>query len=208
VTSAPEHSFDPRAILASLERSRTDYVVIGGLARVLRGADEVTDGVDICPSLTGGSLDHLSLAMLQLDARRTDGTDRRINRESLSQEPIIELTTRYGQINLVASPAGIPRGHADLRRAATPEPLGDALRPYVATVGDLAAMAAALHRDQDVERLPELRRIMELEADRPTTIGPAAAIRGAAVRSTARHGLTGGSTAPDGPERSGPKLTP
>jgi hypothetical protein len=80
--------------------------------------------------------------------------------------------------------------------------------PDVQVVCAVLTLTSFERGDQDVERLPELRRIMELEADRPTTIGPAAAIRGAAVRSTARHGLTGGSTAPDGPERSGPKLTP
>ncbi len=34
-------------------------------------------------------------------------------------------------------------------------------------------MAAALHRDQDVSRLRELRRIMELGADRGQTLAPA-----------------------------------
>jgi hypothetical protein len=33
-------------------------------------------------------------------------------------------------------------------------------------------MAAALQRDEDIRRLPELRRIMELEADRARTFGP------------------------------------
>ena len=208
MTSTPDQSFDPRAILAALERSRTDYVVIGGLARVLRGADEVTTGIDICPSLTGESLDHLSLALLQLDAKRTDGTEYRVTRQSLNDEPTVELVTRYGQLSLVASPAGIPRGYADLRRAATIEPLGNGLRPYVAIVGDLAAMAAALHRDNDIERLPQLRRIMELEVDRRQTIGPPAAIRGPVVRGPGTQEHIGGPIGQDWPTRSGPKLTP
>jgi hypothetical protein len=33
-------------------------------------------------------------------------------------------------------------------------------------------MSAALHREQDIRRLPELRRIMELEADRALTFVP------------------------------------
>ena len=40
--------FDPRAILAALERNYVEYVVIGRLARVLRGTHEITRGVDIC----------------------------------------------------------------------------------------------------------------------------------------------------------------
>ena len=213
MTVAAEKTFDPRSILASLERNRADYVVIGGLARVLRGADEVTTGVDICPSLTGESLDHLRAAVIQLDAKRTDGSHYRVTRESLNEEPIIRLSTSYGPLNLVASPAGIPRGYTDLRRAATAEPLGGGLRPYIAKVGDLAGMAAALHRDRDVERLPELRRIMELEVDRQQTIGPPAAVRGPAVRAPEIRGPTihepsGRPIQQDWPRRSGPKLTP
>jgi hypothetical protein len=33
-------------------------------------------------------------------------------------------------------------------------------------------MAAALQRDEDIRRLPELRRIIELEADRALTFTP------------------------------------
>jgi hypothetical protein len=50
MSPARKPTFDPRAILASLERSGASYIVIGGLARVLRGADEITAGLDICPS--------------------------------------------------------------------------------------------------------------------------------------------------------------
>jgi len=36
--------------------------MIGGLGRVLRGTDETTDGVDICPSLRGENLQRLDRA--------------------------------------------------------------------------------------------------------------------------------------------------
>jgi hypothetical protein len=38
-----------RLHLAALHRNYVNYVLIGGLARVIRGADEVTGGVDVCP---------------------------------------------------------------------------------------------------------------------------------------------------------------
>jgi hypothetical protein len=210
MTGLAEGTFDPRAILASLERTRTDFVVIGGLARVLRGANETTSGVDICPSLTGASVDRLRSAVMQLGATGADGLDYRLTPESLQLEAIVELMTTQGPLNLVARPAGIPRGFADLRRAATTEPIGNGLRPRVASAGDLAAMAAALHRDQDVARLPELRRIVELEADRQLTIGPAStatAARGLEPRAPAAVDapvLSPSRQQP--PRRSGPKL--
>ena len=38
--------FDPRALLGVLDRHHVAFIVIGGLARVIEGADEVTRGVD------------------------------------------------------------------------------------------------------------------------------------------------------------------
>jgi hypothetical protein len=50
-------TFDPYALLGALERRRVAYVVIGAFARVIHGADELTDGLDIVPSLRGGTWD-------------------------------------------------------------------------------------------------------------------------------------------------------
>ena len=61
-------AFDPRAILAALERNYVDYVLIGGLARVLRGTDEITNGVDICPSFLGENIVRLERAVAELEA--------------------------------------------------------------------------------------------------------------------------------------------
>ena len=58
------------------------------------------------------------------------------------------------------------RGYDDLRRAANREPLGQGLRPSVASPGDLARMLAALGRDEDAEKLHQLRRLIELERAR------------------------------------------
>jgi len=162
--------FDPRAILVALERNYVDYVLIGGLAQVLRGADQVTAGVDICPSFASGNLDRLARAADELDAKRVEGRPLALTDEVLSSEVVISLSTAPGALQIVGSPDGAPKGYVDLRRAATKEHLGGGIQPLVASVGDLARMAAALHRDQDVARLTALRRIVELEADREQTL--------------------------------------
>jgi len=180
-----EQSFDPRAVVASLERHRVVCVVIGGLARVLRGADEITAGVDICPTYGPDNLERLTSAAAELGAVRADGRELVLTDRGMSEEKVIALSTGFGALNIVGTPAGVARGCVDLRRAATRENLGHGLQPYVASAGDLAGMAAALHRDQDIARLPELRRIMELEVDRQQTIAPPPAVRG-----SVRHALT------------------
>ena len=68
VLVAADDRFEPRAILATLERHRVNYVVIGALARVLHGTDEVTGGVDVCPQRRDENLERLDAALRDLDA--------------------------------------------------------------------------------------------------------------------------------------------
>lgn len=181
--------FDPRTILAALERSRVDYVLIGGLAQVIRGADVTTTSVDICPSFGAGNLDRLVSAAAGLAAANLDGDEVQLSEATVGAEAVMSLSTSAGVLRIVGSPAGAPKGYVDLRRAATKEHLGHGVQPLVASVGDLARMASALHRDRDLMRLTQLRRIIELEADREHTVPPAEPVRQPArsVAQTARR---------------------
>jgi len=157
VTSA-RSPFNPRGVLAALEREYVAYVLIGGLARVLRGTDETTSGVDICPSVRTENLQRLqrALAGLGIEGEPPSETE-------LKGPPPLTLYTSAGLVRVVAEPAGTRKAYDDLRRGATGEHLGQGLRPNIASVPDLARMAAALGRPQDLQRVPELRRILELE---------------------------------------------
>jgi hypothetical protein len=180
--------FDPRAILAALERNYVDYVLIGGLAQVLRGADQITAGVDICPSFASNNLDRLARAVEDLGAQRADGGTLQLTEDALGAEPVLALSTTAGRLQIIGSPEGAPKGYVDLRRAATKENLGQGLQPLVASVGDLARLAAALDRDRDRERLAQLRQIMELEADRAGALTRPAEATRSAGRFSARRG--------------------
>jgi hypothetical protein len=156
--------FDPYAILGALERNYVDYVVIGGLACVLRGTDEITTGLDICTSFNADNLARLGQAVAEL--KRSGGRAVEITDDTISREPPLAVSTSAGELKIVGTPAGAPRGFVDLRRAATKEHLAHGLRPLVASAADLARMVAALDRADDLPRLTELRRIVELEVDR------------------------------------------
>jgi hypothetical protein len=151
--------FDPLAVLATLDRHRVAYIVIGGFARVVRGTEEITRGLDIVPSTKSDNLRKLEQALRDLSARRADGQEPAA--DDLLGEPVEMLSDR-GEIKIVAEPAGT-RGYDDLRRAATREPLGRGLRPSVASTDDLARMVAARGRDEDRAKLRQLRRLAELE---------------------------------------------
>lgn len=180
------NTFDPLTVIAALERNSVDYVLVGGLAQVLRGADVVTSGLDLCPSFARGNLDRLAHALRDLRSRSAGGRSLEVSEQTLSAQPIVRVGTDAGKLGIVASPAGVPNGFVDLRRAATREDLGQGLRPLVASTADLAAMAAALQRPEDRKRLPMLRRIVELEASpgqqRTADLTPGAAARRRAAR--------------------------
>ncbi len=158
---AREDVFDPIAILRPLDQRRVAYIVIGALGRVIQGSDEMTDGIDIVPSTREENLRKLGLALEDLNARRVDGKPLALE-QGLPDDPVLELETDAGELKLVPDPAGT-RGYDDLRRDASREPLGSGLRPSVASLGDAARMLAALGRDQDLDRLRTLRRVIELE---------------------------------------------
>jgi hypothetical protein len=139
-----------------LDRHRVNYIVIGALARVIHGADEVTDGLDIAPSQRAENIRRLEAAVHEL------GTDMRS--PDPEQEAIV-LATTAGELRVVFEPDGT-QGYDDLRRAMTREPLGAGVRPAVASVGDLARMLAAHGQETDLARLQGLRRIAEIEKGR------------------------------------------
>jgi hypothetical protein len=151
--------FDPYELLGALQARRVSFVVIGAFARVVHGTRELTEGIDITPSMREDNLAALAIALEDLDARRVDRE--RLDLPNLS-EPVVELETRAGELKLVPEPAGTS-GYDDLRRRAEREPLGHGLRPQVASGDDLARMLGALDREQDAERLLRLRRLMNLE---------------------------------------------
>jgi hypothetical protein len=168
-----------------LHRNHVEYVLIGGLARVIRGTDEITSCVDICPSLRFDNVERLGRALEDLGARRVDRRRLVIDEESLGAEPALRLRTSFGELNVVVDPAGTRQGFKDLRRAATLEHVGEGLRLRVASVPDLARMSAALAHERgqepgreaerlaqlEIERSRELRRIMEVEVGLERTLG-------------------------------------
>lgn len=155
-------NFDPLGLLATLDRHRVAYIVIGAFARVIQGAEEITRDVDIVPSTKPENLKRLEVALSDLDARRVDG--REVELADVNDQ-VVELSTSRGVLKVVPEPAGT-RGYDDLRRAATREPLGRGLRPPVASVDDLARMLAALGREEDQVKLRALRILAELESGR------------------------------------------
>lgn len=157
--------FDPLGLLATLDRHRVAYIVIGAFGRVVQGAEEITRGVDIVPSTKPENLRRLEAALADLDAHRVDGQAVDFEQHAQTNERAVELSTNHGELKIVPEPTGTG-GYDDLRRAATREPLGRGVRPSLASVDDLARMLAARGREEDHAKLRALRLLAELEAGR------------------------------------------
>jgi hypothetical protein len=162
---AERSKFDPYGLLQALERHRVTFVVIGGFARIIQGTEEMTYGLDITPSTRDENLRRLDRALHDVGAKRADGRELNLDPDALASQPVHELTTKYGELKLVPEPAGT-RGYDDLRRAANREPLGQGVRPSVASIGDLARMVSSLEDQERLPQLMQLRRLVELERGR------------------------------------------
>jgi hypothetical protein len=148
--------FDPYELLAALDQERVSYVIIGCFARVVHGSGEVTDGLDIAPSLRDENLRRLDRVLDRLGARDSALAEQLSARDPLTTE------TRAGELRIVPEPWGT-RGYDDLRIRANRENLGRGIRPPVASVVDCVRMLDASQRELDAERLLRMRRMMELE---------------------------------------------
>jgi hypothetical protein len=152
--SARKDAFDPWAIVDALERHRVNYVLIGALAGVLHGTDEITSGVDICPQVKDENVERLQGAIAELGGQLDPAT--------LNSEPATRVATAHGELKVVPQPPG-SGGWEDIRRGSTREALGHGVRAPVASVNDLGRLMTSLGRREDVARLAVLRRLAELD---------------------------------------------
>ena len=153
--------FDPYAILRELQEARVYFVVIGALARVIQGSDELTRGLDLTPSLSERNLEKLQQALENLNARRSDGKPLDVRELDPEREPVIVLESDAGEIKIVPQPTGT-RGQDDLRHRARRESLGEGLRPEVASAGDLVRMLEAQGLADPIT-METMRRVVELD---------------------------------------------
>jgi hypothetical protein len=126
--------FDPRAIVAAFERQRTSYVLVGGLARVLQGADGHLASTH--PFLKEANLERVQAALDSLEAQARDRRKTPIAERVARGEEVIGYRTPVGDLQIVPTPAGT-QGYDDLRRRANREYLGEGIRADVASINDL-----------------------------------------------------------------------
>jgi hypothetical protein len=151
-------------IFACLDRHAVRCVLIGGLAAVLHGSPLTTVDVDVCPEESPENLERLAGALRELDARiRTPDTAAGVSfpRDAafLKGVRMLNLSTRYGDLDLSFQPAGTS-GFADLSRGALDVKIGTA-KIAVASLEDVIRSKQAANRPKDQRALPVLRQLLE-----------------------------------------------
>ncbi len=156
--------FDPESILRELDRHGVRYVLIGGLAATLHGADHRTNDVDITPERGDDNLARLAAVLVVVDARvRTEGVvgglpfDR--SATMLKGVSTLNLDTRYGDMDITFEPAGTT-GYEDLRGSAL-EVTVSGSRITLAALADVIRSKTAANRPKDREALPRLRALLD-----------------------------------------------
>jgi len=162
---------DPVAIIDTLNHQGVRYVVVGGIAAVLRGAAMVTFDLDITPDTERDNLESISAALIDLGAKLRTAADPAgvpfpIDPAMLAAASSWTLVTRHGDLDLVFEPAGTG-GYADLVRDA--DTLRISIDPEVhapvASLADIIRSKEAAGRAKDEAVLPLLRRTQD-EIDR------------------------------------------
>jgi hypothetical protein len=160
VARPPE--FRPRPILDALIAHRVDFVVIGGIAGVLRGSSYPTYDLDVAYARNAENLERLASALLQLRATLRGAPPDlpfTLDAKTLENGAHFTFDTPYGSVDILTDPDGAPK-YDELKSAAgAPQPLG--VLVYAASLDHLIGMKEAAGRTKDKLMASEYRMLAD-----------------------------------------------
>ncbi|HVV76344.1 MAG TPA: nucleotidyl transferase AbiEii/AbiGii toxin family protein [Mycobacteriales bacterium] len=167
MTSPP---LDVRRIVEVLDHHQVAYVLIGGYAANVHGAQRATEDIDITPSTERENLARLALALADLSARiRVDniaeGLSFDTSADALLGMRTLNLRTPHGDLDLSFEPDGT-RGYEDLAAHATARTVAG-ITVHVASLNDIIRSKEAAGRRKDEAALPELYALAAGHDDDP-----------------------------------------
>jgi hypothetical protein len=153
--------FDPRPLLAALDRHGARVVVIGQVAGILHGSEELTGDLDLLWGGDARMAPKLAAAFADVHADVSDEHGKPVPLDAAAFElpkvlfrsptasgDCCTIRLRWGDIDVV----GI------IERATTTH--GDGTTVRYASSADLIAMRVAVGRPKDLRRVDELRRLL------------------------------------------------
>lgn len=143
--------FRPRPILDALLAHDVDFVLIGGMAGVVRGSSYPTFDVDIAYGRERENLERLAAALIQLGAQlrgAPPGLPFILDAQTLENGAHFTFETPYGSLDILTDPDGAPR-YDELKRAAGQPVELEGVMILTASLDHLIAMKEAAGRTKD-----------------------------------------------------------
>ena len=160
--------FDPIPIFQLLARHQVRFVLIGGFAGRLWGANTITNDLDICYARDRPNLEALAAALRELGAALRGApkdVSFLLDAQTLERGDHFTFETRFGDLDCLGIPAG-SKGFQELVDGSAGMVV-DSVSVLVASLHDLIRLKRAAGRPKDlveVEILAALRE--EIERDR------------------------------------------
>ena len=158
-------TFDPLAICDILNKEGVRYVVLGGFAALVHGSPLPTQDIDLIPATSRYNLVRLASALRRLEAQlRTRDEpvpallDERFLRDA---PPILNLVTRFGDLDLTFKPAGPLSDYEGWRQRSRATEVRDGLVIDVASLDDVIASKRAANRPKDASAVPMLEALRD-----------------------------------------------
>lgn len=138
-----------------------DFIVGGGVARVLHGTPLSTFDLDVVPSREGDNIVRLLAALEQLEAWHRSHPERRLRPDAshLSTAGHQLLMTRFGPLDLLVA-IGRSRGYRELLADSAEMPVGGGLVVRVLSLEALITVKQETGDAKDLAALPILQRTL------------------------------------------------
>ena len=165
---APPPEFRPRPILDALLAHEVDFVLIGGMAGVVRGSSYPTYDVDIAYGRGRENLERLAMALNQLGAKLRGAPPDLpfiLDAKTLENGAHFTFETPYGSLDILADPDGAPR-YDELKRAAGEPQELEGVLILAASFDHLIAMKEAAGRTKDMLMATEYRVLSDAIKER------------------------------------------
>ncbi len=154
--------------IALLVKFQIDFVIIGGLAAVLHGADYFTHDIDICYSRVPENLEKLAWALQSVNARLRGtpaGLPFILDARTIKQGLNFTFETDIGPLDLLGEVAGVGSYDEAARQAVATEFFGHAVQ--ILSLSHLISAKRAAGRPKDLIVIPELEAILESQKSEP-----------------------------------------
>jgi hypothetical protein len=155
--------FQPEEMFRVLEQHGVRYLLVGGLGATLHGSPLRTGDADICPATDRENLGRLAAALRELEARvrapgAPEGLSFACDAALLASVTVLNLTTRFGDLDVCVVPAGTG-GYDELERSVVTYDL-DGQIVHVASLEDIIRSKEAANREKDRAAMPTLRELL------------------------------------------------